>query len=152
MSSNSTPLATRAATPLGPRSGPAGAARVVSVGYLGLTPNAIDTDAPDTVWAPWSRFFPWEDWRQGRPALLDSVLAPALKRWAADDAGKWSRARLAFALDGAPWNEERVLERYELLYEAGLAPEAARDQARADGGRSGRARRPVRGPGRADDL
>ncbi|OYW99857.1 MAG: NAD regulator [Caulobacter vibrioides] len=52
---------------------------------------------------------------------------------AADDAAKWSRARLAFALDGAPWNEERVLERYELLYEAGLAPEAARDRARADG-------------------
>jgi hypothetical protein len=35
---------------------------------------------------------------------------------------------LLFALDGAPWNEERVLERYELLYEAGLAPEAARDR------------------------
>jgi hypothetical protein len=111
----------------------AGAARVVSVGYLGLTPDAVDTDAPDTVWAPWSRFFPWEDWRPGRPALVDEVLAPALRRWAGDDAAQWSRARLAFALDGAPWNEERVLERYELLYEAGLAPEAARDQARADG-------------------
>ena len=32
------------------------------------------------------------------------------------------------------WNEERVLDRYELLYEAGLAPEAARDQVRASGG------------------
>jgi hypothetical protein len=111
----------------------AGAARVVSVGYLGLTPTAVETRAPDTAWAPWSAFFPWEDWRHGRPALLDEVLAPALRRWAGDDAGKWSRARLAFALDGAPWNEERVLERYELLYEAGLAPEAARDRARAEG-------------------
>uniref|UniRef100_B0SZV3 NrtR DNA-binding winged helix domain-containing protein n=1 Tax=Caulobacter sp. (strain K31) TaxID=366602 RepID=B0SZV3_CAUSK len=111
----------------------AGAARVVSVGYLGLTPTAVETRAPDTAWAPWSAFFPWEDWRHGRPALLDDVLAPALRRWAGDDASQWSRARLAFALDGAPWNEERVLERYELLYEAGLAPEAARDQARAAG-------------------
>lgn len=111
----------------------AGAARIVSVGYLGLTPTAIETQAPDTAWAPWSAFFPWEDWRHGRPALLDQVLAPALRRWAADDASQWSRARLAFALDGATWNEERVLERYELLYEAGLAPEAARDRARADG-------------------
>ena len=102
----------------------AGAARVVSVGYLGLTPTAVETRAPDTAWAPWSAFFPWEDWRHGRPAL---------RRWAGDDVGKWSRARLAFALDGAPWNEERVLERYELLYEAGLAPEAARDRARAEG-------------------
>lgn len=111
----------------------AGAARVVSVGYLGLTPTAVETRAPDTAWAPWSAFFPWEDWRQGRPALLDEAIAPALRRWAGEDAGQWSRARLAFALDGAPWNEERVLERYELLYEAGLAPEAARDQARAAG-------------------
>ncbi|CAN5141005.1 NAD regulator [soil metagenome] len=111
----------------------AGAARVVSVGYLGLTPTAVETQAPDTAWAPWSAFFPWEDWRHGRPALLDQVLAPALRRWAGDDASQWSRARLAFALDGAIWNEERVLERYELLYEAGLAPEAARDRARADG-------------------
>jgi hypothetical protein len=110
-----------------------GAARVVSVGYLGLTPTAVETQVPDTAWAPWSAFFPWEDWRHGRPALLDEVLAPALRRWAGEDAGKWSRARLAFALDGAPWNEERVLERYELLYEAGLAPEAARDRARAAG-------------------
>jgi hypothetical protein len=111
----------------------AGAARVVSVGYLGLTPKAVETQAPDTAWAPWSAFFPWEDWRHGRPALLDEAIAPALRRWAGDDAAKWSRARLAFALDGAPWNEERVLERYELLYEAGLAPEAARDRARAEG-------------------
>ncbi|MDB5456958.1 MAG: regulator, partial [Caulobacter sp.] len=112
----------------------AGEARVVSVGYLGLTPDAVDTDAPDTAWAPWSRFFPWEDWRLGRPALLDDVLAPALLRWAGTDEGRLARAKLAFALDGAPWNEERVLERYELLYEAGLAPEAARDRDRARGG------------------
>jgi hypothetical protein len=111
----------------------AGAARIVSVGYLGLTPTAVETQVPDTAWAPWSAFFPWEDWRHGRPALLDAAIAPALRRWAGEDAGQWSRARLAFALDGAPWNEERVLERYELLYEAGLAPEAARDRARAEG-------------------
>jgi hypothetical protein len=34
---------------------------------------------------------------------------------------------LAFGLHGAAWNEELVLERYELLYEAGLVAEAARD-------------------------
>jgi hypothetical protein len=113
-------------------------ARVISVGYLALTPQAIDTHAPDTVWAPWTRFFPWEDWRHGRPALLDDAIGPALERWATAAPGpeadrRRSRARLSFALDGAPWNEERVLERYELLYEAGLAPEAARDHARAAG-------------------
>ena len=37
------------------------------------------------------------------------------------------RARLCFGLDGLAWDEEKVLERYELLYEAGLVPESARD-------------------------
>jgi hypothetical protein len=111
----------------------AGAARVVSVGYLALTPAAVETDGLDTAWAPWSRFFPWEDWRQGRPALIDEAIAPALHRWAGRDDSRLARARLLFALDGAGWNEERVLDRYELLYEAGLAPEAGRDQRRDRG-------------------
>jgi hypothetical protein len=110
----------------------AGGARVISVGYLGLTPQAVQALAPDTVWLPLSRFFPWEDWRQGRPAVIDEAIAPALRRWAASDQ-RMARVRLLFALDGAPWNEERVLDRYELLYEAGLAPEAGRDRERARG-------------------
>ena len=35
--------------------------------------------------------------------------------------------RLCFGTDGIGWDEEKVLERYELLYEAGLVQEAARD-------------------------
>lgn len=104
-----------------------GAARIVSVGYLALTP-AADDSAPDTAWAPWSRFFPWEDWRSGRPQVLDQVIGPQLGRWAGNDEARASRARLTFALEDAGWNEERVLERYELLYEAGLAAEAVRDR------------------------
>ena len=112
----------------------AGAARVISVGYLALAPTAEETRTPATAWSPWSRFFPWEDWRGGRPELIDLVIAPALEDWARNVEARRSRARHLFALGGSPWNEERVLERYELLYEAGLAPEAARDQARASGG------------------
>jgi hypothetical protein len=110
----------------------AGAARVISVGYLGLTPQVVQSLAPDTVWQPMTRFFPWEDWRQGRPDVIDLAIAPALRRWAASDE-RLARIRLLFALDGALWNEERVLDRYELLYEAGLAPEAGRDRERARG-------------------
>jgi hypothetical protein len=111
--------------------GAAAAARVISVGYLALAPAAVDTHAPDSQWRPWSRFFPYEDWREGRPAALDPIEG-ALRAWAgADPTRRLARARLAFALDGAPWNEERVLERYELLYEAGLAREAARDRGEA---------------------
>jgi hypothetical protein len=113
------------------------AGRIVSVGYLALA--AEPGPAPGGVWADWYRYFPWEDWRTGRPPQLDTELAPRLRAWADGAEGqgrraaRWARARLAFALDGAEWNEERVLDRYELLYEADLAPEAEQDRKRADG-------------------
>jgi hypothetical protein len=112
----------------------AGGARVVSVGYLALTSEPVDIPAKGGAWSPWRRFFPWEDWRKGRPPSIDEAIAPALVAWGRRHDERLARARLLFALDGAPWNEERVLERYELLYEAGLAPEAERDRARASGG------------------
>ena len=114
----------------GVKGGGDGAARVISVGYLALAPAAVDTHFAGSEWRPWSRIFPWEDWRAGRPGAFDAIEG-ALRGWAGNDAQKLARARLLFALDGAPWNEERVLERYELLYEAGLAPEAGRDRSEA---------------------
>jgi hypothetical protein len=108
-----------------------GGGRVISVGYLALAPAALERHTPDSDWQPWSRFFPWEDWREGRPDALEALSA-ALSRWAGADSHRLARARLLFGPD-APWNEERVLERYELLYEAGLAPEAARDRGEVGG-------------------
>lgn len=107
----------------------AGAERVISVGYLALAPSVLADRTHDAEWRPWTRFFPYEDWRGGRPAAL-RLIEPALRAWASTPE-RLSRARLLFALDAAPWNEERVLERYELLYEAGLAPEAGRDRREA---------------------
>ena len=43
---------------------------VVSVGYLALTrmpDNAAALRAAGAGFEPWYRFFPWEDWRDGRP-------------------------------------------------------------------------------------
>jgi hypothetical protein len=119
-------------------------ARVISVGYLALAPEAAPETAhgaasepggaaADARWSPWSRFFPWEDWRGGRPDVLDTVIAPHLEAWAKGRVERLSRARSLFAVGGSPWNEERVLDRYELLYEAGLAAEAARDRGRTSG-------------------
>jgi hypothetical protein len=113
----------------------AGAARVISVGYLALTPSAEDHEVPGTRWSDWSVFFPWEDWRGGRPRVIDTLIAPALRDWAdsaatpAEQQSRLSRARRLFALDDDRWNEERVLERYEMLYDADLVPEALRDHA-----------------------
>ena len=98
------------------------AARIISVGYLGLTPEP-DPRASGR-WRGWYDFFPWEDWRAGRPAVITQTIEPALRAWARTSPARCDRIRPLFALDGMAWNEERVLERYELLYEAGLAPEA----------------------------
>jgi hypothetical protein len=128
---------------LGPARDGAPDDRVISIGYLALSPGGGDlADPPEALraeWAPWTRFFPWEDWREGRPEVIDAVIAPALARWAgAADAvtasERRSRCTVFFALEGARWDEERVLERYELLYEAGLVPEAARDRRRTGEG------------------
>jgi hypothetical protein len=108
---------------------------VVSVGYLALT-RASDASAIKVRarFEPWYKFFPWEDWRDGRPKILDAAILPALNAWAktakpvagAEFAPR-ERVRLTFGIDGMTWDEERVLERYELLYSAGLIAEAKRD-------------------------
>jgi len=109
------------------------AKRVISVSYLGLTREA--GEAAHGAWQPWYRYFPWEDHRGGTPAVLDSLIVPRLRDWAgqgqdaAASAVRRQRVELTFGLDGAPWNEDMVLQRYELLYEAGLVPEAVRRRA-----------------------
>jgi hypothetical protein len=113
---------------------------VVSVGYLALTRMGPALgELPKTAsFRPWYHFFPWEDWRSGRPAILDTVILPALAGWANDVAAdrehrprmgvtRRERFRLMFGLEGSAWDEEKTLERFELLYEAGLIVEAARD-------------------------
>jgi hypothetical protein len=103
--------------------------RVVSVGYLALTRASGEPKAPDARWGDWYRYFPWEDWREKKPDIIDKTIAPALKAFIkfSDSPQRRERARLCFGLDGVPWDEDRVLERYELLYEAGLVEEARRD-------------------------
>ena len=103
-------------------------ARVISVGYLTLTPTRETPEAGfEAVWRSWFDFFPWEDHRNGRPRIIDESIGPKLLTWAAGNEARLERARLAFSLDNDAWVEERVLERYELLYEAGLVEECARD-------------------------
>lgn len=111
----------------------AGGARAVAVAYLALVREARPAAGAGATWRGWYEFFPWEDWREGRPEILDSTIAPQLERWvrsAADRAGtalRRERVDLGFGLHGAPWNPERVLDRFELLYETGLVDEAWRE-------------------------
>ncbi|MBO1016567.1 hypothetical protein IPU70_23620 [Achromobacter sp. SD115] len=115
----------------GDRSDESGA-RVMSVSYLGLTREAGETGVAQVGWQDWYRYFPWEDRRAGTPALVEEMIVPRLAAWCEDspDAAvrmrRRQRAAITFGLDGSPWNEDMVLQRYELLFEAGLVPEAAR--------------------------
>jgi hypothetical protein len=104
---------------------------VISISYLGLTREAR-ARAGDTVsWQSWYRYFPWEDHRGSGSTAVTERIAPFLRRWsdAADDAAtrrdRRQRADVTFGLNGRTWNEELVLQRYELLYEAELVPEAS---------------------------
>lgn len=106
--------------------------RIISVSYLGLTREKTPDPSETANWQDWYRYFPWEDWRDGAPAVVTDEILPALAEWieAADDRAERERrvARVEFTFASEPdaWNEERVLQRYELLYEAGRVPEAQR--------------------------
>ena len=113
------------------------APHVVSVGYIALT--RIEDEAPrpgGAVWRSWHDFFPWEDWRSGRPGIIATAILPGLAIWVeaspdtvspAAGLSRRQRVNLLFPTRDRDFNEENVLERYELLYEAGLLEEARRD-------------------------
>src|SRR5262245_40797782 len=106
------------------------ASRVISISYLGLTCEEHAKGATDARWHNWYDYFPWEDRRTGPPAFLEKAIIPGLRAWAkaAGDATKRreraGRLAISFGLDGSQWNEELILQRYELIYEAGLIVEA----------------------------
>ena len=106
--------------------------RMVSIGYLALISAASAIDSLPAGWRNWYGYFPWEDWRAGEPETLQWIRR-LCKQWIAAAAMKaerelrTERVRAAFGSPNQPWNEELVLERYELLYEIGLVPEAHRE-------------------------
>ncbi len=111
------------------------AERVVSVSYLGLTREARLAREPGAGWQGWYRYFPWEDRRGEASAMVSDPLVPPLTAWAdaAPDAAsrraRRHRVAVNFGQDGQRWNEELVLQRYEILWEAGLVPEAGAQSA-----------------------
>lgn len=111
-----------------------GGPRVVSIAYLALVHEDRPSGAAGANWREWYLFFPWEDWRAGRPEVIETHIAPAIDRWIGDAQDprirqeRRERGDINFGLHGAPWVPERVLERYELVYEVDLAHEALRDR------------------------
>ena len=108
----------------------AGGPRMLSIAYLAFVRESAPGGSSDARWFSWYRYFPWEDWRAGRPALVDELILPAVAAWAAAGASgeerraRERRARRCTGTRRAGWNPELVLERYELFWEIGLVAES----------------------------
>ncbi|NPD67499.1 hypothetical protein HN018_07885 [Lichenicola cladoniae] len=100
-----------------------GTKRSISISYLALTRLIPD----ETGWSSWYRYFPWEDQREENGRRSTARLVELLTEWCGQVPAPLSQARrqrltINFGLER--WDEELVLQRYELLYEAGLVAEA----------------------------
>lgn len=114
--------------------------RHISISYLGLTReqrddhDTLNAAADHARWRNWYDFFPWEDRRsEWALELMRNRIVPRLVDWAqrapsqALVGQRRQRIERCFGLHDAQWNEDRVLQRYELLYEAALVAEAGSD-------------------------
>ncbi|MBB2203344.1 NUDIX hydrolase [Gluconacetobacter tumulisoli] len=100
--------------------------RSVLISYLALT----RIHQGEHGWRNWYDYFPWEDQTAPDGRALVARIAARLEHWAhaappAPGAARRQRIALTFGLDGLGWDDELVLQRYELLWEAGLVPESA---------------------------
>lgn len=122
----------------------------ILIGFLALVydtrrnARAIGTNRSKSRNCRWQScylYFPWEDWRAGRPRIIDEVIVPELAAWArtADHfkgrsplskaaqarclTERSTRARIAFPQTDIAWDEAKVVTRFELLIEAGLISE-----------------------------
>jgi len=94
--------------------------RLVRISYMALTRDGQTQGG----WQSWYNYFPWEDRRTDTCLALLKTIEDRLKGWADDQPARLERCNQAFGLNGESWNDDAVLERYELLWEAGLVPEA----------------------------
>ncbi len=125
---------------------------LVYVSYLGLV-QETQTQALQSkaLWRDWYDYFPWENHLDGMPSIIMDFIIPMLLEWAstAEDPVARQRRRQRIGLcwglsegfltdsefietqsvgdktdESREWIAEHVLLRYEMLYEAGLIPEA----------------------------
>ncbi len=109
----------------------------ITVGYLALVPSTTFQPSLKSEWVPWYQFLPWEDHREnsksGNPGILQKVVLPELETWINEGASpalqqaRRERVITAFGDSRVPWDNERTILRYELLYEAGIVFESSRD-------------------------
>lgn len=99
---------------------------IVSTGYLACVEPSLRKKQSYGQWSGIYQHFPWEDFRQGRPTMLDDFILPKLYEWSNNEATNL-RIKRCFGQENDIWQEENILQRFELMYEAQLVFEAVRD-------------------------
>ena len=129
MSSSSTHL------PIGTGRGPA--QRMISISYLGLTREARVGGWSGRELAELVSLLPvgGSAGRHARDGRRLSAFGCMRGPMRADAPTRRERQRRVAITFGAAWNEELILQRYELLWEAGLVPESPRRTSRRGRGR-----------------
>ena len=97
--------------------------RTVSIAYLALVQES--ELLAGAQWLDYYDLLPWEDYRSGSSDMFESMIQPRLLAWAGNSDERLARVSVAF---GDPFDGVRVLDRYELLYEAQLVDEYWADQ------------------------
>lgn len=116
--------------------------QIIDITYLALRPpdkvkqpRAASRKEPaaNRKWQSIFVYLPWEDWRQGRPQIMETLIRPHLTAWAR--LGRPSRQRGAsvqlqsqrqnrvaelFSNDPASWEQDKTVERFQLMVDAGL--------------------------------
>lgn len=110
-----------------------GGPRTLSVAYVALA-HEEELLTGGTRWVDLYEHLPWEDWRDGRPAMLDTIVEPRLKKWCSRSSKReikhkrTERVNVSFGYPGAAeLDAVLTLERLELLYDSGILAESDRD-------------------------
>jgi hypothetical protein len=111
------------------------APRQLSVSYLALSRADTMPLAGTARWLDCYELLPWEDFRGGRPSVLSNHILPGLEAWCGEvsvedphTAGsetpmsRRERVAVSFGLSGRSWDDQRVVDRFDLIMEAGLLP------------------------------
>jgi len=103
--------------------------RFISIAYLALVREGCPVDYGNTEWIDYYSFLPWEDRRDRGRKVIEEEIVPELIDWSQKSEDKelcrerMERIDIAFGRKGDAWDVVKTLERYELIYEAGMAEE-----------------------------
>ncbi len=71
--------------------------RLLSIAYLALVREQPVSGSGSPQWRSWFEYLPWEDWRDGRPGVIDATITPSLLGWVDQEPTRSRAERMAIA-------------------------------------------------------